>query len=101
EARAEGPRPLHERGDDDPPDAPARHADDGDRQGRVAAAAAVEVRHAQHRPRRAVGRDRRVRQPGHVGLPLPHPAARRERARDVRDGHRADRGGSEGEEGGV
>ena len=51
----EGPHPLHERGDDDPPDAPARDAHDGDRQGRLAAAGAVEVRHAEHRARASGG----------------------------------------------
>ena len=35
QARPEGPHPLHERRDDDPPDAPARDAHDGDRQGRL------------------------------------------------------------------
>ena len=39
QARPEGAHPLHERRDDDPPDAPARHAHDGHREGRLAAAA--------------------------------------------------------------
>ena len=77
EAGPEGAHPLHERRDDDPPDAPARHAHDGHRQGRLAHAGAVEVRHAQRRAGRALGRDRQLQQPRHLGVPLPHPAARR------------------------
>ena len=37
--------------------------------------------------------DRQLQQPGHLGLPLPHPPARRERSRNVRDGDGA--GGAE------
>ena len=95
QAGPEGAHPLHERRDDDPPDAPARDAHDGDRQGRLGPAGAVEVRHAQHRARRALGRDRELHQPGHLGVPLPHPAARRVGARDVRDGDGA--GGEAGD----
>ena len=58
----EGAHPLHERRDDDPPDAPARHAHDGHRQGWLARSSAVEVRHAQRRARRAMGRDRQLQQ---------------------------------------
>ena len=78
--------PLHERRDDDPPDAPPRDAHDGDRQGRMGPAGALEVRHAQHRARRAVGRAGEGHQPGHLGIPLPHPAPRRVGAWDVRHG---------------
>ena len=37
-------------------------------------------------PGRALGRDRELQQSRDLGLPLPHPAARRVRARDVRHG---------------
>ena len=40
QAGSDGAHPVHERGDDDPPDAPARDAHDGDRQGRVGPAGA-------------------------------------------------------------
>ena len=35
------------------------------------------VRHAQHRARRALGRDRRAGQARDLGVPLPHPLPRR------------------------
>ena len=77
---------LHERRDDDPPDAPARDAHDGDREGRLGPAGALEVRHTQRRARGAVGRAGEGHQSRHLGVPLPHPAARGVGARDVRDG---------------
>ena len=62
-----------------------------DREGWLAGAGAVEVRHAQRRARRALGRHRQLQQPWHVGLPLPHPPARRVRAWYVRNGDGARR----------
>src|SRR6185503_11569169 len=50
-----------------------------------------EVRHDQHRAWRTLGRHRAMHQSGNLGLPLPHPAARRVRPRHVRDGDRARR----------
>src|SRR4051812_33782064 len=44
------------------------------------------MRYAERRSGRAVGRDRQLQQPWYVGLPLPYPAARRVRSRNVRDG---------------
>ena len=49
-SRATRPRPLHERGAADPPDAPARHAAAGDRQGRLPAARSRTWRHCWSRP---------------------------------------------------
>ncbi len=91
QARADGTDPVHERRDDDPPDAPPRHAHDRHRQGWLGPAGAVEVRHPQHRAGRAVGRAREGHQSRRLGVPLPHPAARGVRTRHVRDGHGADR----------
>ena len=42
-------------------------------------------------PRRTLGRGHQVRRAGRLGLPLPHPPARRGDGRDVRDGHGARR----------
>jgi hypothetical protein len=42
-ARADGAHSLHERGHDDPPHAPAWHANDHHREGRLAAAGAMEL----------------------------------------------------------
>ena len=53
----------------------------------------VPLRHARRQPGRALGRDRRLRQPRRVGVPLPHPSPRRGHAGHVRHGHRADRAG--------
>jgi hypothetical protein len=83
--------PLHERGATAPPDAPARHAAARHRQGRLSAAATLDVRHPHRLPRRALGRDRGRDRSRHVGLPLPRPVGRRVGARDVRHGDRAGR----------
>ena len=56
----------------------------------------VHLRHAGRQPRRALGCRDRVRRARGVGVPLPHPPARRGPERDVRDGHRAGRPGSGG-----
>src|SRR5206468_1788788 len=80
--------------DDDPSHAPAWFAHDRHRQGRLAAAAALEVRHVERRAGRALGCDRRLRPTRHLGVPLPHSSARRVRSWDVRDGDGA--GGAEG-----
>ena len=54
------------------------------------AAGAVEVRHAERRARASGGTCIvNCNQAGHLGLPLPHPAARRVGARHVRHGHGA------------
>ena len=90
-AGPEAAHSFHERGHDDPSHAPARHAHDGDRQGWMAHSSPVEVRHVERRARRAMGRDGQLQQSRHVGLPLPHPAARRVGPWHVRDGHGARR----------
>jgi len=56
QAGSEDPHPVHERGDADPSDASPRDAHDRYRQGRMEPAGAVEVRYAEHRSRRALGR---------------------------------------------
>src|SRR5690606_215058 len=68
------------------PDAPARNAHDGDRQGRLATAGAVEMRHAERSARRTMGRGRRLQADGNVGVPLPRSDARGRSARNVRNG---------------
>ena len=47
--------------------------------------------HVRGQPGRALGRRDHRRAPRCVGVPLPHPLARRRHERDVRDGHRARR----------
>ena len=54
----------------------------------------VHLRHAGRQPGRAMGRRHRLRRAGGVGIPLPHPPARRGAGRDVRDGHGARRPGT-------
>ena len=90
QGRRQGPDPVHERGHDDPPVAHPRVPDERRRPGRCAARiGGLQGGHAGRQPRRALGRDHRLRPAGRVGVPLPHPAPRRGRRRDVRHGHRA------------
>ncbi len=57
----------------------------------IPSAGAVQVRHAQRRPRRALGRDRGRRFRRRLGVPLPHPRPRGGPDRYVWHGHRAHR----------
>jgi len=47
-----------------------------DREGWMASTGSLEVRHAEHRTRRAVGCDRQLQQSRDLGIPLPHSSAR-------------------------
>ena len=78
EARRDDRDPLHERGRDDASVASPRDADAGRGAGRLSAGdCRLHVRHARRQSRRALGRGHHVRRTRRVGVPLPHPPARR------------------------